>query len=916
MRFRRWFEAGILGALGLSMVLSAPAAAAVTQAATGSVEVRVVGSEGRALSGVLVEVVGTDRRVVTDPRGVATLRDVAGGEYRLRVSSIGYRPQEVTVQVQPGVEVQTTITLDVTAIELDALIVTGQIGQAEAYSRQRNAPSLRNIVSSDQIERFPDSQVPDALRRIPGVSAMPDRGETGFVYIRGLSPDFTTVTVDGARLPSTDRTGRGTELSSIPAAMLESVEVIKAITPDMDADAIGGSINLTARQPTRAFFDGRLEGGTHSLAGNQTWRGGLNYGNRWGALSLAVGGDFASQYRQTENLQYYWTEFEGQSVPERLRIQQYPIERTRYSFNSTANYLLSDESRLFVRGIFTRYDTREERHRVTYRHGSMNSPSTSTGGRTERQGREYLWERTIWDLTVGGEHRLGDGGLRMDYNASTSRGDRVEPYRNYYEFRQSGVAFEMEAPDRFRPQVQILNGKDPDDLSDFGLRYYEQRFDDATDQDLGAQLNFELPLETGFGTTTLRFGGKVARKEKERDYDRIRFSDIAQAVSMGDIGGRDAPRGVTPADYNLGRIVDWTSGREFWERNQGLFSDDINRTADESETEDHRTVEGVTSAFAMATIDRGPMQFVLGARYEHTSSDFVGKRLLFDGDGNFQSVEEVEQSTTYGDFFPALHMRYRLSDATNLRAAVTRTIARPNFLDAVPNEYIRFDDEVIRRGNPGLRPARSLNFDLMAEHYFESVGMVSAGFFAKRIDDFNFRFRERLSGGEFDGFELVQPRNAASANVFGLELAMHQRLDFLPGALGGLGVYANYTYSASSTDFGAELDRDTNLPDQVPHVANVALSYESSGFSGLLSLNHQSDYIQRLGSTPDEDRIGYRRSQIDLSASQQITGNTRLILNLNNLTNERYMRYFGSTAFPDEDEYEGRWGSLGLRFNF
>jgi TonB-dependent receptor len=905
------------GSMGLLAAIFFLMPSLVTAQNVGDVQVHVLGDDGRTLSGILVEAPSVERRAFTDARGYAVLRDLPTGDQEITVSSIGFGTRSLRAEVSGGGMVHVEVALESSAIALEGLIVTGQVGQAEAYSRQRAAASLRNIVSSDHIERFPDSQVPDVLRRIPGISAQPDRGETGFVFIRGLSPDFTTVTIDGTRVPSTDRTGRGTELSSIPAEMLESVEVIKAITPDMDADAVGGSINLTARQPTRSFLDGRVEGGTHSLAGNQTWRGGLNYGEVWGPVSLAIGGDYSSQYRQTENLQFYWTDFEGASVPERLRIQQYPIERTRYSFNSTLNYALTDDSRVFLRAIYSRYDTREERHRVTYRHGDLTSVTSSTGGRTERQAREYLWERTIWDLTAGGDHALGDGGVRLDYAASLSQGNRIEPYRNYFEFRQSGVDFNMEAPDRLRPSVQITNAMDPNDLSTMQTRYYEQRFDDSRDRDLSAQASLTIPLSESLDRSTfLKFGGKVARKDKERDYDRIRYDEIDGDFFMSDIGGRQANREVSPDNYDLGTILDWERGRDFWNQNLDRFADDLNNTAELSETEDYSTYETVASAFIMGTADVGDLQIVGGVRYEHTSGEFTGKRLSFGADGEFESVEEVDQETSYGNLFPALHLRYRISEATNLRAAVTSTIARPNFLDQAPNEYIRFDDEIIRRGNPDLLPARSLNLDLMAEHYFASVGMISAGVFYKDLSDFNFDFRERLTGGEFDGFELIQPRNAAQASVYGAEFAWHQRFDFLPGHLSGLGIFANYTYSSATTDFGEELDRDIRLPDQVPHVANVALSYDGFGFHGMVSANHQSDYIQQVGSTPADDRIGYQRTQIDASASQRLTPNLRLILNLNNLTNAPFMRYYGSTFFPDEDEYEGRWGSLGLRFNF
>jgi outer membrane receptor protein involved in Fe transport len=173
--------------------------------------------------------------------------------------------------------------------------------------------------------------------------------------------------------------------------MLEGIEVIKAITPDMDADAVAGSINLQSRRPTRTQFDGRIEGGSHSLAGGSTYRGGLNYAGVSGPLAYTLGGDFASQVRMTQNTQYTWGNWQGEQVLNRLLLQQYPIERTRYSINGSTNYWLDDRSSLFVRGFYSRYDTEEERHRLRYRldAGTRTSPTSATGWRTEREARRY-----------------------------------------------------------------------------------------------------------------------------------------------------------------------------------------------------------------------------------------------------------------------------------------------------------------------------------------------------------------------------------------------------------------------------------------------------------------------------------------------------------------------------------------------
>jgi len=919
MLFRRHIPP-LLRALCASVFALVLAAVPVYAQAPSVLEGRVTGEGGRALGGALVQLGGTPAaNALTNADGYFRLESLRSGAVQVQVSVIGFRDEMVTVDLRAGQSTRIDVVLEVSPFALEGIIVEGQIGQAEALNRQRTAASIRNVVSSEQIERFPDATVPDALRRIPGVSARPDRGETGFIFIRGLNPNFTTVTVDGARIPSTAQEGRGVELSSIPSEMLESVEVIKAITPDMDAEAVAGSINLQARRATRPQFDGRIEGGSHSLAGGTTYRGGLNYGNVAGPFSYIIGGDFASQVRSTENTQWTWGTWQDQTVLNRFLLQQYPIERTRYSVNSNLTYALAERSTIFARGFYSRYDTEEERHRLRYRldAGTRTSATSATGYRTEREARRYKWEREIWDFTAGGDHLLG-GGITLDYFASVATGRRTEPYRNYFYFRQTGVNGTLDPTgDVWYPTFSVTNGKDVNDLSDFRMREYEWRLDANKDNDLGFATNLEVPFRLGDRVPgSLKFGGRFSDRAKERDTSEATLAvQSGNVFTMAPLGTSSFGRSITSAKYPMGPLLNWERGGEFWEQNQGAFAGDANDAAEAAHTEDYVANESVAAVFAMSTLELGDFQLVAGGRYEHTALDYEGKRLVFDGAGDFQQVIPTEASSSYGSFFPALHLRYRAGPSTNFRVAATRTIARPDFLNLAPNEYIRFDDEEVRRGNPDLKPALSANLDLLFEHYLASVGMVQGGVFYKKMSDFAYTARSTIASGPQAGFELLTPANGAEATVYGAEFAWQQRLAFLPGAFSGLGIYSNYTYSWSEADLGIAGGRKARMPEQFDHVVNLALTYDLAGFSGLLSANHQSGFIDQLGSSEANDRYGLRRTQIDANLSQQVTPNVRAFVQLNNLTNEPYSKYTGSVSQPHENEFEGFWGSMGIRFN-
>jgi TonB-dependent receptor len=264
-----------------------------------------------------------------------------------------------------------------------------------------------------------------------------------------------------------------------------------------------------------------------------------------------------------------------------------------------------------------------------------------------------------------------------------------------------------------------------------------------------------------------------------------------------------------------------------------------------------------------------------------------------------------------------VHLRYALAEATNLRLSYTGTISRPSFSQLAPNELIENEDFRIRRGNPDLLPARAQNIDLLGEHYFESIGVLSAGVFLKQISDFTFSSTTPITTGEFAGFDLITPANGSEATVYGVELGWQQQLTFLPAPLDGTGILANYTYTDSRTELGDRFDRpNTRFPRQVPHFGNLAVSYDRFGFSGLVSLNYQSAYMYTIAGTAEDDRFTDTRAQFDMAVSQQLGPRLRAFVELNNLTNEPFVTYTGTLERPIESEYEGRWGMFGVRFDF
>ena len=324
----------------------------------------------------------------------------------------------------------------------------------------------------------------------------------------------------------------------------------------------------------------------------------------------------------------------------------------------------------------------------------------------------------------------------------------------------------------------------------------------------------------------------------------------------------------------------------------------------EEDVNDFNVKEATMAGYLMGEINLTPnLLFLPGLRFERTSLSSDG----FEWDSEAETLTPKSAENDYNNFFPMAHLRYRLTPRTNVRAAFTTTISRPNFFDLVP--YRLRDDEDLEIGNVDLDPTTSSNFDVMFEHYNQLIGVMSAGFFYKNLSNPIF---PAVSDNDLGG-ETVQNQNGESGTITGVEVALQQQLKFLPGALNGLGFYGNYTLASS--DLTLPTGREARLAGQSDNILNLAVSYEKAGFSTQLSLNYQDSFIQELGETELEDVFADTRLQLDISATYQIMPSISTFFELINLTNEPFVLYQGIAERPIQQEFYEVWGRIGLRMN-
>jgi TonB-dependent receptor len=858
---------------------------------------------GNALPGAQVRVVGTRLEAIADRQGLYRIPRVPPGEHTLEAAHLGFDTGTATVTVVAGSAATARFALKLAGFE-EEVVVTAPIleGQAKALSQQQNAVNIINVVSADQIGAFPDPNAAEAVQRVPGVTIERDQGEGRYVLVRGTEARLNSMMINGERIPSPEGDIRSVALDVIPADLLESIEVSKALTPDMDADAIGGAVNLvTAQAPEkpRLFVSG-AGGYNHIGSGGGLERFNATWARRFAErrAGLVLSGSYLNTDRGSENFE---VSYDGGALDD-LQNRHYTVNRERWGLNGAFDYRLADNGLLYLRGIYNNFADQEYRRRLRNRVGN---------DRLERELKDRLETQEIASVSAGGRHFFGYGLWSLDYSASWSYGNEDEPDAVYTTFRQSKVQFAPNVtPDFIDPdniQANPLN----EDVSKYKLNEQSVDTNFTSDRDLVGAFNVKRLFGSGGTNGFVKLGAKYRDKHKMRD-NRTVVYEPAGDVFLSDYAdpGFSPTTRILDGRYTMGPFIAAGTARSLLPG----FGGELDPEADLA---DYDAKEKVAAGYAMAEINLGDDLMILpGVRYEHTELDYTGYEVLFDANGDYESTQPLTGTRSYGDWLPNLQLRYRVANGRgNVRAAFTRTLARPNYYDLVPYELVLDEDLEIEKGNSTLAPTRSWNFDLLYEHFLPSVGVVSAGFFRKRLDDYIYLFtlQEPRNG---DLYRVRQPLNGDKATLTGFELALQNRLSFLPSPLDGLGFYGNYTYSDSEAQFPDRQGEKASLPGQSKHVGNVALTYEKGGFSGRVALNFHGKFLSEVGETPAGDIYYDNHAQLDVAASQRVAGGLRLFLELNNLTNEPLRYYEGSVDRPIQEEYYSWWGAFGLKWDF
>ena len=896
---------------------------------------RIIDKGNQTLPGASIYIEKLQMGVTSDVNGFFTLSNLEPGTYTVKVSYVGYSPVELKLTIPTGKTLEHDFVLN-EGVELQEVVVGGAFqGQRRALSQQRSMLGMGHVVSADQVGKFPDSNIGDALKRIPGINVQYDQGEARFGQVRGTSADLSSVTVNGNRIPSAEGDTRNVQLDLIPADMIQMVEVNKVVTPEMDADAIGGSINLvTKNSPYKRFITATAGTGYNWVSDKAQLNLGFTYGQRFfgDRLGVILSASYQHAPSGSDNVEFVWDKDinTGELTLTDYQIRQYYVTRERQSYSAALDWAIHANHKLTFKGIFNNRNDWENRYRLTLKDLNIedgdcviNNKATvriQTKGGTPNNRNARLERQRTMDFTLGGEHLFGR--LSADWSFNYARASEERPNERYIDYQLKKQKFDLDLSSERWPLATPKDGSKMLLDEDFSLKEVTEQQEDIKEEDLKFKLDFKLPLTKGSWGNSLRFGGKFVRKSKDKEIDFYEYTPLdketfnQESIASALYQNRD---GFMPDNaYQPGRFV----------RKEYLGTLDFNNP---SLFEKEQVAEELATNFnARETVSAGYLRFdqklgkqwdlMLGLRLENTHVKYSGSQ--------YDAVEDVTtrtpyESNSYLNVLPSLLAKWNVSDNLKLRGSFTTTIARPKYSALAPNISIDRNDNEITLGNPGLKPTKSYNFDLSGEYYFPSVGMVSAGLFYKKIDDFI--VDQTLRNYEWNGnvyTKFSQPRNSGNAKLFGVELGFQRDFGFITPALKCFGFYGNYTYSYSRVKHfnfeGRENESGLRLPGSPEHTANASLFFDKSGFNIRLSYNYASAFIDEMGASSFYDRYYDATSYMDLNASYTFGRKlkTTFYAEATNLLNQPLRYYQGTKERTMQSEHYGVKVNAGVKIYF
>ena len=896
--------------------------------------------EGSAKPLAEAQVVIGNRTLLTDDSGKISADDLAPGRYPVVVTATGHRTLNLTLDIAAGDNTPAPFALATEIIQLDRVVVADRASEAAAnFGDRTSTAGLVESITGRALDRPAAQVATDLIKDTAGVSVT--RGADGATNIsmRGLDSRFVRVTVDGQR-PG----GRGNPLDSVPPEIVKSLQVAKSLTPDLDADALGGAINVTTQSSETIkapFSQGRHQLTFAPIENRPGIRNSVTHGLpvHWlgekstGGLIATV--NFDDQYRRRENNETDddWpvilspgpAPFTGQLIPADtlVRLEISEDHRRRYGGLLNADARLG-ELTLFLRTNLSHETSVRSRRRMRFDVAEGRAldltPSRGvfSGVHLERREQEQTAERDSGSLSFGGEVRRPNAKLDAALGLVLTR--EREPHTLDAVFKSDRTfraSYDLSA-DPFRPTYGFVDETNPaDTASQFDpARYRFESFSRAKtatrDREFSARANYQRELGASPGESFVKFGAKFQQRHRTADSDRQIFDASATPLAMTGLV-RAADFTTVDGIYRFGPIPSTAAVATLLASSPGFFQTDTLETDIANVSTDYQVTESIWAGYGMAQWKSGRWTVLGGVRLEATDVSGDTNRLAFSATGALQGVSPISASSSYVHVLPGLHVRLDAAPGLIFRSSITRSLSRPSYTDLLPTQQFNFVDRRVQVGNPGLRPYESINYDLSADRYSESLGLFSAAIFAKDISRFIVESQRAVNLFPFGAYLERRRINGGRAHVAGLETSWRGNAFNLAHESVKVTPALSYTLLRSGADLPDRPGESVPLPSQANHQVSASAQFERGASALELTARYRGQTLESVVS-PGRDLLRRGGWDFELGFTQKISKAVRVQFAAANLGNRATQDYTGDHTRLKEVEDNGREFSLSVQW--
>jgi TonB-dependent receptor len=856
------------------------------------------------------------------------------------------------------------------ATDVKEVVVTGAPREeVKARKVQQDAINVIDVQSAETIAKYPDFNAAEALGRMPGVSMSVDTGEGRYINIRGIDGNLDGATFGGVPLLNDDPGGvnfggggRAVNFDTVPVGAVDGIILTKTLTPDHDAEGLGGTIELTprtARDITKPFFDGTLGWGYENERDvTGPFDADIAAGARFGFINgkLAVEGvddtakggggafsnptpfSFVLTMSRKDDRRGFDDIEEDYNYPitdrsyNDLQFRRYNYHRRRFGMGFEFDFKPNEDHSWYLRANQAGYVEAVSKNRLTFDFSSY-LPETPTAGGGFTSLADLSVKSTDEQEThrnqvyiIGGQDRFGDAVL--DYHTSYSRATFYQGYDYGTTWNGPTVAavYNNSQNNGDFPQIAVTDGTNINNGALYSLKKQEvtnQQQQDI-DQEYTVAVNFQFPAHL-YGDDSVKIGGQA----------RLRSKSAAEYDETDKIGAATLATEGVPAITNF-YDNGYTNGPGVNTVLTAQLAAAQGNPPQFNNTAYFNATENVYAGYAQYETKVGPWQALAGVRIEATEGTYGGYvpvGVIGSGDYNF-----TIRNKDYVNAFPTVQLRYNFSKDFLVRATYSTGISRPGFEQ---NTVATTDngDGTFTSGNPNLKPTTGQNFDLSFEYYLPQGGVLQFGLFDKEFRNYIVTNSETVNSPT-NGIEYFTSfSNINYAFARGGEIAYHQKFLWLPSVFKGLGIDANLTMVDSKfREYDAQEDSTGHaeyglLPGTSRTSWNLAGFYEAYGFEARIAAEFVSKELFNLSgfagsatafdlgdagtpSSKEYDTIQDDRLSVDFTASYKITHNWKVYFAAKNLTDAPLRFYIDNPSFPIQREYYEQTFLFGVKAHF